>query len=475
MISLGDCRRPVKRPQVIPAVPPLATLVLAMVVLVGCRPAEAPSPGSAGLGDPLYPGLGNGGYEVSHYTLNLDVDVDANFIRGEASIEAEATQALSAFNLDLRGLDVIEARVSDRPATHTRSGHELTITPEEAIPRGSSFTAEVVFEGQPVIEFLPGWGQRMGWVKYETGIFAAGEPWGSSSWYPVNEHPSDKATYTIVVTVPDPYEVAAIGELVGVVDHGDASTYTWEVRDEVASYLVGMAIGQFERRTTEGPEGLPIVDYIEMTLDPSAVFGLDDVFEMLEFFNDTFGEYPFEAFGAIVIDADFPALETQTRPVYGAGILSGEFGEIVVAHELAHHWFGNLVTPATWEDLWLNEGFATYSEWLWYAHKHDSDAFDRFWDEMWTDEMGPPGKPLPESPFAWVYDRGALVVHALREEVGDEDFFAILREFLSRHGGGNASTADFIGVAEDVSGKELDELFDAWLYSETPPPPPQRS
>ena len=196
---------------------------------------------------------------------------------------------------------------------------------------------------------------------------------------------------------------------------------------------------------------------------------------MLEYFSDTFGEYPFEAFGAIVIDTEFLALETQTRPVYGANMLSGGFGEIVVAHELAHHWFGNLVTPATWEDLWLNEGFATYSEWLWYAHRYDSDAFDRFWDEMWTDEMGPPGKPLPESPFAWVYDRGALVVHALREEVGDEDFFAILREFLSRHGGGNASTADFIEVAEDVSGKELDELFDAWLYSETPPPPPQRS
>ena len=464
-----------KRPGVIPAVPPLATLVLAMLLLVGCRPVEEPSPGSAGLGDPLYPGLGNGGYEVSHYTLTLDVDVDANFIRGEASIEAEATQALSAFNLDLRGLHVTAARVSDRPATHTRDGNELTVTPQEAIPRGSSFTADVAFEGQPLTEILPGFGYLMGWVKYETGIFAAGEPWGSSTWHPVNEHPSDKATYTIVVTVPDPNEVAVIGELVDVVDHGDKSTYTWEVRDEVASYLVGMAIGQFHRRTTEGPEGLPIVDYIEATLDPSAVFGLDDVFEMLEFFNDTFGEYPFEAFGAIVIDTEFLALETQTRPVYGANMLSGGFGEPVVAHELAHHWFGNLVTPATWEDLWLNEGFATYSEWLWYAHRYDSDAFDRFWDEMWTDEMGPPGKPLPESPFAWVYDRGALVVHALREEVGDEDFFAILREFLSRHGGGNASTADFIEVAEDVSGKELDELFDAWLYSETPPPPPQRS
>ena len=442
------------------------------MLVVGCGPAETPSPGSMGLGDPLYPGLGNGGYEVLHYTLDLDVDVDENFISGQARIEAKSTQALSSFNLDLRGLEVIEARVSGRPATHTRNGNELTVTPQEAIRRGSSFTAEVTYEGRPVPEVIPGLGGQMGWVKYETGIFAAGEPWGSSTWYPLNEHPSDKASYTIAVTVPDPYEVAAVGELVDVVDHGDESTYTWEARDEAASYLVAVAIGEFHTATTEGPEGLPIVDYIETTLDPSAVFGLDKSPEILEYFSDTFGDYPFETFGAIVIDAEFPALETQTRPVYGAKILSTEFGEVVVAHELAHHWFGNLVTPATWEDLWLSEGFARYSEWLWYAHEYDNEAFDRFWDEVWTDEMGPPGKPLPESPFAWVYQRGALAVHALREEVGDEDFFETIREFLSRHGGGNASTADFIEAAEDVSGEELDELFDAWLYSETPPPPP---
>ncbi len=424
------------------------------------------------MGDPLYPGLGNGGYDVLHYTLILDVDVDANFIHGEARIDATATQALSAFNLDLRGLEVIEARVSGQRATHRRRGNELTVTPAEAIRRGSSFTAEVAFEGNPVPEVVPGLDFRMGWVKYETGIFAAGEPWGSSTWHPLNEHPSDKASYTILVTVPDPYEVAAVGELVDVVDHGSRSTYTWEARDEMASYLVAIAIAQFHRVTTEGPEGLEIVDYIETTLDRSAFSGLEKLPEIMEYFSDTFGEYPFETFGAIVIDAEFPALETQTRPVYGANALSGRLGEATVAHELAHHWLGNFVTPATWEDLWLSEGFATYSAWLWYDHKYDREAFGRFWDEMWTDEMGPPGKPVPEAPFAWVYQRGALVVHALREEVGDAYFFEIVREYLSRHGGDNASTADFIEVAEDVSGKELDELFDAWLYSETPPLPP---
>ena len=195
---------------------------------------------------------------------------------------------------------------------------------------------------------------------------------------------------------------------------------------------------------------------------------------MLRFFSDTFGEYPFDSFGSIVIDAPFIALETQTRPVYGSDILMG-LGERVVAHELAHQWFGNLLTPATWEDLWLNEGFATYAEWLWADHESGDGGFDSFWGDLWTPDYGPPGKPKPEAPFdAAVYIRGAMTLHALRVEIGDEAFFGTLREYVSRHAGGNVSTTDFVEVAEDISGSDLDALFDAWLYGETAPPLPER-
>ena len=438
------------------------------------RAREEPSPGSPGLGDPLYPGLGNGGYEVSHYTLTLDVDVARNFVSGKASIEANATQALSAFNLDMRGLEIIETRVSGRPAAHTRSGNELTIAPDAPIRNGASFMVEVVFEGQPTPDEIPGIGYQAGWIRYPTGIYAVGEPWGSSTWFPVNEHPSDKASYTFVVTVPNPYEVAARGELVSVVDDGAASTYTWEARDELASYLTAVAISRFDEVTTEGPEGTPIVDLIEETVGEPVRRYLKKTPDMLRFFSDTFGEYPFESFGSIVIDAPFLALETQTRPVYGSDIVEG-FGERVVAHELAHQWFGNLVTPATWEDLWLNEGFATYAEWLWDDHESDGGAFDVFWEVLWMADLGPPGKPQSEAPFeASVYIRGAMTLHALRGEIGDEAFFLTLREYLSRHARGNASTSDFVEVAEEVSGQNLDELFDAWLYADTPPAPPER-
>ena len=456
-----------------PGVLKMLVSVAATLLFLTCGGQNDASRGSPGVGDPLYPGLGNGGYDVDHYALTIDVDVGRNFISGKAMIEAIATHDLSSFNLDLRGLKVIETNVSGMSATHVRRGNELTIVPGEPIESETHFVVEVTYEGHPSVDEIPGAGYEAGWISYPTGIYAAGEPWGSSTWFPVNEHPSDKATYTFVLTVPEPYEVAAIGELVSVVDNGATRTFTWEARDELASYLTAIAISQFDEVTTEGPGGVPIVDLIEETVGEPARLVLQKVPAMLRFFSDTFGEYPFESFGSIVIDAPFPALETQTRPVYGSDILLG-VGERVVAHELAHQWFGNLLTPATWEHIWLNEGFATYAEWLWADHESGGGVFGSFWGDLWMPDYGPPGKPQPEAPFdAAVYIRGAMTLHALRAEIGDDAFFRTLHEYVSRHAGGNVSTTDFVEVAENISGRDLDALFDAWLYGDTTPPLPE--
>ena len=322
-------------------------------------------------------------------------------------------------------------------------------------------------------DVFPGTDFIGGWVKYETGIYAAGEPWGSSTWYPVNEHPSDKATYSFEITVPDPYEVAASGELIEVRDTGNTETYRWESSHEMASYLATLVISMFDEVNAESGEGIPITDYVEESVDETARGYLPSQGPIIDYFSEVFGPYPFDSTGAIVIDTRFLALETQPRPLYGVQMFHF-LGERVVAHELAHQWFGNWISPATWEDIWLNEGFATYAEWLWKEHKAGTDLSDEFWETVWYTDYAPPGKPEASDPFAsTVYVRGAMTLAALRHEIGDDAFFRLLPEYVARFGGGNASTADFIELAEEIAGRDLSELFDAWLYAEKTPLPPE--
>ena len=445
----------------------------APVATAQSSPPDIGSPGGAGLGDPLYPTLGNGGYDVSHYDIKLDVDVVENFITGSTSIEAVATQGLSSFNLDFRGLTVLGVTVNGEPAEFTRGDYELTVTPVDSVPDGSPFEVVVEYEGTPSADIFPGTDFIGGWVKYETGIYAAGEPWGSSTWYPVNEHPSDKATYSFEITVPETYEVAASGDLIEVLDTGNTATYRWESSHEMASYLATLVISMFDEVIAESEDGIPITDYVEETVDETARNYLPSQGPIIDYFSDVFGPYPFDSSGAIVIDTRFLALETQPRPLYGVQMFH-YLGERVVAHELAHQWFGNWISPATWEDIWLNEGFATYAEWLWREHKAGTDLSDEFWEAVWYPDFPPPGKPEASDPFAaTVYVRGAMTLAALRHEIGDDAFFRLLLEYVARFGGGNASTPDFIRVAEEIAGKDLGELFDAWLYAEKTPPPPE--
>ena len=327
----GDIPTPTQEPTASPAREPTTT------------PIRTARPGAAGLDDPLYPGLGNGGYDVSHYTVTLDIDVDANEISGRTQIEADATQDLSSFNLDFRGLTVTQVTVGGRPADHSRAGYELTIEPGAPIPVGTTFNATVSYEGQPSTSYAPGTSLLIGWINYGAGIIAYGEPWGASHWLPVNEHPSDKALYTFIITVPEPYEAASNGELTSTTDHGETVTYVWESVHEMASYLAFLAVAQFDDVASESPGGITVVDSVEASIDESARRSLDSVPLVVDFFSELFGPYPFESTGSVVIDEAIPPLETQPRPVYGIRALEN-FGDRLIAHELAHQWFGNLLT-----------------------------------------------------------------------------------------------------------------------------------
>ena len=438
-----------------------------------------PSPGAPNLGEPFYSWMGNGGYNALHYALDLTVDIETDFISGRATIDAEATQALSAFNLDFIGFDVSEVTVNDVAASFLRSGRELTIEPAEPLWQDAPFNIVVHYSGivesvpDPAIPF-----DAIGWLHGDSGTYVLSEPSGASSWYPVNDSPLDKATYTFRITVDKPYVVAANGLLQETIDNGDSVTYHWEASDPMASYLATIDIAEFDVESEVGPNDLPIVNYFPITAgkklrDPFAV-----VPEQIAYFNELFGPYPFESFGAVVMDDNSfgAALETQTRPVYGQRIVQS-LGEAVIAHELAHQWFGNSISLERWSDIWLNEGFATYAEWQWIEHERGETGFVREVRNWYTivDRVSPPppGDPAIEDLFGLgVYKRGGLTVAALRFHVGDEVFFDILRTYSKRFHDGNASTEDFIAVAEEVSEQELDEFFDGWLFAEDLPPIP---
>ncbi len=429
------------------------------------------------LGDDYYPELGNGGYDALHYTLDLDVDVADNTISGTLTMQARATSDLSEFNLDFLGLEISEIQVGDQAATFARAGRELTITPSRPLANGDEFEVAVTYAGQPrpiVPEAVP---LRMGWNRYPGGVYVVSEPEAAATWYPVNDHPLDKATYTFLITVPEPLVVATNGQLQDTLDNGTTTTYHWETRDPMASYLATVNIAEFVADTATGPEGLPLRNYIPATLADQGRQTFAPTGDMIAYFNTVFGPYPFEAYGAVVADADLGfALETQTLSVFGRDVVLAppELAETVVAHELAHQWFGNSVSVEEWRDIWLAEGFATYAEWLWQEHTGGQaarDAVIRSAYAQFDPQLPPPGTPPPDNLFNQsVYVRGGLTLHALRVRVGDDDFFDILRAYSQRFRYGNATTSDFVALAEQVAGQDLQRLFNDWLFEQPLPP-----
>ena len=377
---------------------------------VGC------AAGSSGIGDPYFPLLGNSGYDVQHYTLDLDLDVAGGaIVAGRAVIEAVALLELCAFNLDFRGLEIDTLIVDGQPADFTRQGGELTVTPTRPLAAGTPFTAEIAYHGIPLGQEAPTVGDLIlvllgglaglggleqkpgpeeadaygaGWWQGREEIFIAGEPAGAEIWYPVNAHPADKAIYTLRLTVPKPYVVVANGTLTETIERDGATTTVWESRDPMASYLVTFHAGRLAVEERAGPDGIPIRVAFAPAVPPGQRVMFDRLPEMIAYFGSVFGPYPFASSGGTVVGAPILfALETQTLPIYGQIPLLGDEPmppeiltnvESTVAHELAHQWFGDAVSVLRWQDIWLNEGFASYAQVLWIEHTEGAVARNHY-------------------------------------------------------------------------------------------------
>ena len=432
--------------------------------------------GAAGAGDPYFPLYGNGGYDVAGYQLNLRYDPRTGELGGSATITATATQNLSRFNLDLAHLTVTRTRVDGAGATARAEGDELVVTPAAGIVRGRAFTTVVEYQGKPGQLANKALGEG-GWLAEQGGAVALGEPESASTWYPVNDHPSDKATFALVMTVPDGVEVISNGVPGPRTSTGGWTTWRWTESSPMASYLSTVVIGQY-RVTTSTHDGKPMVIAIPDSLpaDGPAARSVARTGEIADFLSTQFGPYPFDAYGGVVVDDSRIgyALETQSRPVYGEGFFTTGPNDRVIAHELAHQWFGDSVALRRWQDIWLNEGFATYAEWIWAEHAGQLTArqsFDREYNSF--DWRQAPGNPTPARLFGEaVYIRGGMTVYALREKIGDAAFDRLVKGWTAGHRDGNATTADLIAAAEQASGQQLDAFFQAWLYGTTKPPAP---
>ncbi|MFF0188017.1 M1 family metallopeptidase [Streptomyces sp. NPDC005244] len=433
--------------------------------------SSAPTPGADGIGDSYFPQLGNGGFDARHYALDVAYDPATDRLDGRTTLTARATQNLSSFDLDLQKLDVTRVEVNGRRASFTRSGDEIRITPRGPLAKGRTFTVAVTYGGVP--EALSGpivFGSDYGWMKTADGVFVACEPNAASTWFPSSDHPSDKATYDIRITAPKGLTGVSNGRLVSTRDHGANTVTHWRESRPMATYLATATLGRFDVKTGRTPGGTPIYVAIDPVLANSNSV---DVYAVTaaatDYWSQVFGPYPFEETGAIVDDmpqAGF-SLEVQSKPAYSA-----VRSESTIVHELAHQWFGDSVSVAHWKDIWLNEGFATYAQWLWAEHQGVRSAHDSFvagYDSRPADSsfwQTTVGDPQRDTMFASaVYQRGAMTLQMLRERIGDAAFFKLLPAWTKLHRYGNASTADFISLAERVSGRQLDDLFQTWLFT----------
>lgn len=420
--------------------------------------------------DPYVPGHGDASYSVTHYDLDLGYRPNGNRLAGEATLQCVSTGSLQRLKLDLHHLAVLKVTVDGRPpAKYSQRGNALNVVLATPLEAATEFEVKVKYGGAPHPLRQRHLGEA-GWEELDDGVIVAAQPHGAPTWFPCNDRPDDKATYSFAILAPADYHVAVSGELTSSRRSGASITWCYEQKAPMATYLATCQIGRYCVLDQEATVPMRVV------APPSvrgagfdAAFGLQPA--MMAFFEDRFGPYPFSGYTTVITDDDLEIpLESQALSTFGRNFCSDAWESIrLVAHEMSHQWFGNAVTLRRWQDIWLHEGFACYAEWLWSEESGGGSAAD--WaahhHAILADDHQPVllADPGPARMFDdWVYKRGALTLHALRAEIGSDSFFDLLRSWVSENDGCSVTTDDFIAHCERAAGRSLDLFFDAWLF-----------
>ncbi|WP_254052250.1 M1 family metallopeptidase [Aeromicrobium sp. A1-2] len=417
--------------------------------------------------DPYVPGHGDLSFDVDHYLLELEYNVESNRLAGRATLTATARQDLDRFELDLYHLRVSKVTVDGAaPAKHAHQKNRLIIRPRSPIATGDSFTVSVAYAGSP--RPMPGPDGDAGWEELADGVIVASQPHGAPSWFPCNDRPSDKATYEIETTTPSSYVVVANGVLESRRRRAGSTVWRHVETSPMATYLATIQIGRYEQAETD--TAIPIRTVYPAGAGEVTIEMFARQAEMMALFVRRFGPYPFEAYTAVITEDELEIpLEAQGLSVFGSNFATSAWEhQRLIAHELAHQWFGNSLTLGHWRDIWLHEGFACYAEWLWSEESGGPtahDQADRHWhllEELPQDlVLGDPGPDLMFDDR--LYKRGALLLHALRRTVGDDAFFQLLQAWTTRYAKGTVTTEQFVALAAERCGASVGELFDRWL------------
>jgi len=442
-------------------------------------------PGPETLGDPVYPSLGNDGYRVSAYHLDLAYDATTKLVDGTATLRIRTTQALTRLSVDSLGLDIRSVRVDGRTATYEQVDEKLRITPARTLRAGTWTTVCVEYGADPRRVL-----SHTAWVATPDGFAVCPQPNSAHTVFPCNDHPVDKADFTFRLTVPDNLRGVASGALVRTESlSGGRTAYTYRSRSPIATEIVQITVGEYVIKDRQGPHGLPLRDVVPVARAAALEPALALTPNLVAWIEQRLGAYPFETYGLLPCNSDDPAafdftgLETQTLTLYKPNYLLQEerFIGSHMMHELVHSYFGNSVSPGTWADLWINEGHADFYGLLYRYERGWADSIGLTTMEarmkntyargdQWRHDSGPVAAPNEANLFdSQRYLGGVLVLYALRQLVGEATFTEIERTFLDRYRNASATTENYISVASEVAGQDLSGFLRDWLYGTTTP------